>query len=84
MKSDSSKAQAAIDYAKRLGTFNKADRSEQYSGRYSNEILKRNDDLLFQRFREMEQREFRHKVILGVLALIPTLLVFVMWYFGHR
>lgn len=82
MSSKSSKTEAAIEYAKRLGTFNKIDRSEQYAGRYSNEILKRNDDLLFQKLREIEEREFWHKLILGVLALLPSALVFVMWYFG--
>ena len=82
MSSDRSKTAAAIEYAKQLGTYNKTDRSQQYAGRYSNEILKRNDDLLFQRLREFEQREFRHKLILGFVALLPTVLVFVMWYFG--
>jgi hypothetical protein len=76
------KVESAIDYAKRLGTFNKIDRSEQYQGRYSNDILKRNDDLLFQKLREYEDRDFRHKVILGVLAIVPSVLLFVMWYFG--
>lgn len=75
------RTESAIDLAKRLGTYNKADRSQQYAGRYSNEILKRNDDLLFQRFREMEQREFRHKLILGIVALVPTALIFIMWFF---
>lgn len=72
----------AIELAKKLGTYNKADRSQQYYGRYSNEILKRNDDLLFQKLREMEEREFRHKVILALIALVPSIIMFVMWYFG--
>jgi hypothetical protein len=74
--------ETAIALAKELGTFNKADRSNQYAGRYSNEILKRNDDLLFQRLRELEDREFRHKVILAVIALVPSVIMFVMWYWG--
>jgi hypothetical protein len=74
--------ESAIEFAKRLGTYNKADRAEQYQGRYSNEILKRNDDLLFQRLRELADREFRHKVILAVIALVPSIIMFAMWYFG--
>lgn len=76
------KLESPIEYAKRIGTFEKLDRSKQYAGRYSNEILKRNDDLLFQRLREHEEREFRHKLILGVVALVPSILCFVMWYYG--
>ena len=76
------KTESAIEFAKQLGTFNKTDRSNQYAGRYSNEILKRNDDLLFQRLRELDEREFRHKLILAIVALVPTILVFVMWYYG--
>jgi hypothetical protein len=76
------KVESAIEYAKQLGTYNKADRSEQYQGRYSTEILKRNDDLLFQRQREFEQRDFWHKLILALVALVPSILLFVMWYFG--
>lgn len=77
-----SEMESPIDLAKRLGTYNKVDRSEQYAGRYSNEILKRNDDLLFQRLRELEQREFYHKLILGLVALVPTLMIFIMWWFN--
>lgn len=76
------KLESAVEYAKRLGTYNKLDRSQQYAGRYSNEILKRNDDLLFERLRKHEEREFRHRLILGLIALVPTILVFVMWYYG--
>ena len=75
------KIESAIEYAKTLGTFNEIDRSRQYAGRYSNEILKRNDDLLFQKLREYEERDFRHKLILAVIGLGNTALWFVMWYF---
>lgn len=74
--------QSAIAFAKELGTYGKDDRSNQYAGRYSNEILKHDIDLLFQRQREKDDRDFWHKVILALIALVPTVLVFVMWYFG--
>lgn len=69
--------EAAIARAKELGTLNKVDRSVQYQGRYSNEILKRNDDLLFQKLREFEDREFRHKMILLALSWAPGIAAFV-------
>jgi len=75
------RVEAAVELAKRIGTYKKTDRSEQYAGRYSNEILKRNDDLLFQRLRELSDREFRHKLILAVIALVPTLVWLVTWLF---
>ncbi len=74
--------ESAIDLAKRLGTLNKADRSEQYRGRYSNEVLKHDIDLLFQKQREKDDRDFWHKVILALIALIPSILIFVLWYYG--
>jgi hypothetical protein len=70
--------QAAIDLAKQLGTYKQADRAAQYAGRYSNEILKRNDDLLFQRQREYENRQFWHKLVLLVVGLIPTVLLAIL------
>jgi hypothetical protein len=71
---------AAIALAKELGTLNKADRSNQYAGRYSNEVLKHDIDLLFQKQREKDDRDFYHKLILAVIALVPSILMFVMWY----
>ena len=74
--------QTAIAFAKELGTYGKDDRSSQYAGRYSNEILKHDIDLLFQKQREKDDRDFVHKVVLGLIALVPSILFFMMWYFG--
>jgi hypothetical protein len=69
------KIESAIEYAKRLGTYKELDRSRQYAGRYSNEVLKHDIDLLFEMKREQEKREFRHKLILGLVGLLNTLLL---------
>lgn len=74
--------ETAVELAKRLGTYGKSDRSRQYEGRYSNEVLLRNDNLVFQRIREIEEQQFRHNVILALLALVAPVLAFTMWYFG--
>jgi hypothetical protein len=74
--------ESAIEFAKRLGTYNKLDRSNQYSGRYSNEILKHDIDLLFEKYRERDDRDFWHKCILAVIALVPSIIMFIMWFHG--
>jgi hypothetical protein len=62
--------ESPIDYAKRIGTYKQDDRSKQYEGRYSNEILRRNDDLLFERQRKAERRRTWDKLLLLVAAAL--------------
>jgi hypothetical protein len=62
------KVETAIEYAKRLGTFNEFDRSKQYEGRYGTEQLRRNDNLVFARLRKIESEKFWHKVCLAILT----------------
>jgi hypothetical protein len=82
---ENSHNQEAIELAKRLGTYGKHDRSEQYQGRYSNEVLLRNDNLQFAKLRELEDRQFWHGVAIAVvtaaLARLPEFVVFVMQFF---
>ena len=62
------KLESAVQLAKRLGTYNKIDRSLQYQGNYSPKALLHNDDLAFQKLRKMEQQKFRHHIVAIVLA----------------
>lgn len=64
-------ALSEIERAQRIGTYGKIDRSLQYQGRnYTGEALRRNDDILFARWREKEKYELRDQVILIVLAAV--------------
>jgi len=63
--------ESPIELAKRLGTYNKLDRSKQYEGRvYSSESLRHNDDIAFAKIRRVEKESlrFRHAVWLAVLT----------------
>jgi hypothetical protein len=68
--------ETAIDLAKRLGTYNKADRSAQYAGRsYNPEALRRNDDIAFRKLRELENYQLRNQLItILASALISAVL----------
>jgi hypothetical protein len=55
--------------ALRAGTVGQIDRSAQYEGRhYSSEALKRNDDLAFQKIRQLEADRFRHGLITAIVS----------------
>jgi hypothetical protein len=64
------KVEAAIELAKRVGTYGKIDRSKQYEGRYSNEVLLRNDNLQFSRLRKLEKQRFRHSILVAVISAV--------------
>lgn len=52
-----------IALAKRLGTYNKIDRSRQYEGRkYTSEALLNNDNLAFAKIRTLEREKFHHRL----------------------
>jgi hypothetical protein len=76
------KVETAIELAKRIGTYGKIDRSAQYQGNYSPKALLHNDDLQFQKLRQMERSRFRHHLIAIVLAAVlaraPEIAAFVM------
>jgi hypothetical protein len=77
--------ESAIDTAKRLGTYGKLDRSKQYEGRYSPELLLRNDNEVFRQLREDREDRFRHRLItMGLSALLawaPKIVVFLLKFF---
>jgi hypothetical protein len=70
------RVETAIDLARRLGTYNKTDRSAQYAGRsYNAEALRRNDDIAFRKLRELENYQLRNQLVTIVAsALISALL----------
>lgn len=60
-----------VEYAKKIGTYRKIDRSKQYEGqRYSAEALLRNDNLLFEKQRRLEQRKFYHRIGIMVASAV--------------
>ncbi len=59
-----------IERAKRLGTYGKLDRSKQYEGRYSPEMLLRSQDHAWKRIREGEQLRFRRAIVLMVVSAV--------------
>jgi hypothetical protein len=70
--------EAAIEVAKRLGTYNKADRSAQYSpdtvvptGRQ----LLSNDNLIFEKLRLRENLELRNQLITIVASAIVSAVI---------
>jgi hypothetical protein len=65
--------QTAVELAKRVGTYGEDDRTAQYQGRYSTDSLLKNDNLIFCRLRQAENERFRHRVVLGILALLQTI-----------
>jgi hypothetical protein len=79
------KLESAIQLAKRLGTYNKIDRSLQYQGDYSPKSLLHNDDLAFQKLRKMEQQKFRHHIIVilvaAAVARAPEIIAFLKQLF---
>lgn len=80
-----------IERAKRLGTYGKVDRSAQYEAELqTNDFelrrkLLRNDNLLFARMREADDRKFRHHIFAmltaAVLARAPEIYRFVVTFF---
>jgi len=77
--------QAAIELAKRLGTYGKHDRSKQYTERYSSEVLLRNINLIFAKLREREDRELWGQIIVALvtaaLARLPEIVLFASRFF---
>lgn len=57
-----------IERAKRLGTYNRVDRSKQYEGRYSSEALLKSDNHLWARLRTLERRRFWNGVMLACVS----------------
>jgi hypothetical protein len=64
-----------IKYAKRIGTYGQIDRSAQYEGRYSTEVLRRNDDILFARWRQEEKVRLRDQAILICVSAFVAALI---------
>jgi len=73
---------AEIERAKRLGTYNKIDRSKQYEGRYSSEALLRSDNYQWQRLRRLENVRLRDGLIIActsaLLAQMPGIVKFLL------
>jgi hypothetical protein len=69
-----------IEHAKRIGTYGKIDRSAQYQGRYSTEMLLRSDNHQWARLRRLENLQLRNAVIVAAisafLARAPEILGF--------
>lgn len=59
--------ETAIDLAKKVGTYGKIDRSAQYKDRYDSQTLLRNDNLIFERQRKMENARFWHSI--GIILI---------------
>ncbi|SRR6266436_7865252 len=57
-----------LERAKRLGTYHKIDRTKQYEGRYSPEMLLRSDNYQWARIRRMEDLRFWRGVALIVVS----------------
>ena len=64
------RVESPIEFAKRIGTYGKIDRSKQYEGRYSNEVLLRNDNLQFKRLREMERLQLRNALVVLIVSAV--------------
>ena len=71
------KLESPIELAKRLGTYGKIDRSKQYEGRYSAELLLRSDNHQWARLRKLEKERLRNGILLAIisaaLAWLPVL-----------
>jgi len=79
------KTQEAIDRAKECGTYQKTSRSGQYLLPVDEIAARRkllnNDDLIFEKLRDKDNRDFWHKCVLYSLALVPNILAFLMWLY---
>jgi hypothetical protein len=72
-----------LERAKRLGTWRKIDRTRQYEGRYSPEMLLRSDNYLWARLRKMEAVRFwRALALIAASAVSARLPEIVLWM--HR
>ncbi|HEX3941601.1 MAG TPA: hypothetical protein VHX11_08985 [Acidobacteriaceae bacterium] len=61
-----------IALAKKLGTYNQIDRSKQYEGRYSNELLLKSSNELWAKIRTLEQKVCRYEIMRWVLTAAVT------------
>lgn len=79
------KFESAIDYAKRIGTYDKDDRSQQYVGELDHldgvllrRKLQSKYDELFAKQRSLEKLKFRHAVVIIFIARAPEIIAWVL------
>jgi hypothetical protein len=72
-----------IQHAKRIGTYGKIDRSEQYQGRYSTEMLLRSDNHQWARLRRLENLQLRNAVVVAVVSAFLARAPEIMGFLSH-
>ena len=63
-------SETELEYAARIGTLDQIDRSAQYHGRYSSELLLKSDNHQWAKIRTLDRSLRRTKLICGTLTAL--------------